>query len=132
MNFKFQISNFKYPILLLVTSYLLLVTLPIPAYAVDSVNLADQYGFANNGSLGALLGKIEPVAFTIAAIGVTFYFAIAAFKWITSGGDKGALDGARNMMTHSVIGILMLLMLFLVLQYLPAAIGLGDSFKIIK
>jgi hypothetical protein len=102
-----------------------------PAYAQDTVNLADEYAFGNIGSFGGLLHLIEPMVFVIASVAVVFYFAIGAFRWIVSGGDKSALEGARNMMTHAIIGFFMLILVFLLVQYLPSAIGLGDSFKII-
>ena len=112
-------------------NFLKLFSIIPTVYAAD-IDLNQQYGFAKFGSIGSLLHTLEPMMFSIATIGVIFYFAIGAFKWITSGGDKNALDGARNMMTHAVIGIFMLIMLFLVLQYIPQAIGLGSSYKIIN
>jgi hypothetical protein len=36
------------------------------------------------------------------------YFMIGALQWITSAGDKAALEHARGRMTHATIGLIML------------------------
>lgn len=92
---------------------------------MNGVDLGGQYGFSWIKNLGAYLSyAIIPVVFEIASIALLFYFVIAAFKLVTSGGDKEAVAGARAMITHAIIGLVMLIAVFLLLQYLPPAIGL--------
>ncbi|MBI2596397.1 hypothetical protein HYW46_06750 [Candidatus Daviesbacteria bacterium] len=95
-----------------------------PVYAED---LKKQYGFGWITSLGDVISRnIVPAGFEIAGIALLFYIVIAAIKYMTSGGDKEAVASARGMITHSVIGFLMLIFLFLFLQYILPAIGLKN------
>lgn len=101
-----------------------------PVYAVD-LNTQYAFGGAEFSSLGQALTHLVKPAFNIAAIAVTFYLIIGAFKYITSGGDKQALEKARAMITHAIIGFLLLMLMFLILQYIPEAIGL-EGFSIVQ
>jgi hypothetical protein len=115
--------------LLIVHSTLYILHLE-PAFA-ETVKLEDAYAFGKVGSFGALASKIVPVIFAFASVVVMVYFAVGAFKWIMSGGDKAQVEAARQMLTHSVIGIFLLVVLFLVVQFLPQALGL-ENYTIFK
>ncbi len=97
-------------------------------YAAD---LSTEYAFGGVKSLGEGVSYLVVPAFGIATTAVAFYFIMGAFKFLTSGSNKDSIASGRNMIIHAVIGFLMLMMLFLVLQYLPEAIGLS-GFKIIQ
>lgn len=94
--------------------------------------IRDQYEFAVwYDSLGKLTTILIPLAFSIAAIMISFYFIIAAFELITSQGDKAHIVSARSKIYHSIIGFILLIALFIILQYIiPAFLG-SDTFKII-
>lgn len=77
------------------------------------------------GSLGTFVQAIVPLAFSIAVIMVSFYFIIGAFELITSQGDKGHIVSARAKIYHSIIGFVLLVVIFLIMQYLPTALGLS-------
>lgn len=108
---------------LLAISFLLLAT---PTYAADPppcdnvncVDISKTYAFGDIATLGQGLNRLIEPAFAIAALGVISYFLIAGFKYISSSGEKEALAEARQMITHSIIGFIMLLMLFLVVEFL--------------
>lgn len=100
------------------------------AHAQSGIPLKDQFGFGWIGSIGDLLNILIPVGFTLAGLVVTFFFILGALRFIISGGDKQAIDNARNMIIHSIIGLILLLLIFLLLKILPEAIGL-KNFKII-
>lgn len=44
------------------------------------------------------------------------YFLIGAIRWITSGGDKGQVESARNQVLHAVVGLIVLFSLFAILS----------------
>lgn len=62
------------------------------------------------GNLGynELVSKIIDVVFIVAAAMTFFYLIFGAISWITSGGDKGKVEAARNKITAAVIGLLIL------------------------
>lgn len=54
------------------------------------------------------LGSIMSFAMLIAALLVFFYLLWGGFEWVTSGGDKGKLEKARQRITGAVTGIVIL------------------------
>lgn len=106
-----------------------------PAFAQNTpqvpTNLSDEYAFGYIKTLGYGLSHLAVPMFYIAGTAVTFYLVIGAFKYLTSNGDKNAVQGAKNMITHSIIGFILLIMVFLILQFLPQLFNL-QGFRIIQ
>lgn len=99
------------------------------AYA--SFELKDAYPFGGITSLGQGLNFLTGPIFMIAGLGVVSYFFFGAFKYLTSGGDKNATSAAQAMITHAIIGFVLLIFIFLFLQFLPDLLGL-KGLKIIQ
>ncbi len=104
--------------------------LPTTAYAKPA-DLSQEYAFGPINSLGEGLTTLVRVGFEIGTTVVVIYFLIAAYQIITSAGDKNALAGAQSRMTHSIIGIILLVMLFSILQFIPSFFGI-ENFKLIE
>lgn len=70
-------------------------------------------------ALGLLLaiGVLAAVAFLI----------WGGIKWITSGGDKGKVDGARSTIVAAVIGLIVLLLSFVILSFVIQILGVGNN-----
>lgn len=79
------------------------------------------------GDLSTFVSTLSPLVFSIAAVMVMFYFIIAAFELITSQGDKGHIVSARSKIYHSIIGFILLILIFLIMQYIPKALGINFS-----
>ena len=68
---------------------------------------------------GKLIAKILTISITIGALMVLLYLIWGGIEWITSGGDKGKTESARNKITQSIIGLVVLasvLALFMLIQ----------------
>jgi len=89
-----------------------------------SPKISEQFGFGGINSLGIFINRLIPLAFSIAAMMVVFYFIIGAFELITSQGDKAHIVSARSKIYHSIIGFVLLMALFLIMQYLLPALGI--------
>jgi hypothetical protein len=79
---------------------------------------------AENGS--ALLSYIRVIWNTVQIIGgllVLFYFILGGVDWITSHGEKGKVEAARNKMTQAVIGFIILISTFTIVGFLGTLIG---------
>src|SRR3989344_4887455 len=98
---------------LLFTFYFLLLT---PAYA--KVNIGESFGFKDIKSLGQGTSQLIMPFFSLAAVIVVIYFMVGAYKYLTSGGNKEEVEGARQMITHAIIGFILLMFAFLVIQFL--------------
>ncbi len=103
----------------------------IPPVKAQGFNLSNEYGFGQISSLGDAFGYLIGPGFAIAGTAVVFYLLIGAVRYIISGGDKAKVEGARAMMTHAIIGLILLIMLFLVIEFLPGLLNLG-SYRIVK
>lgn len=80
------------------------------AYAqVKLGNMLNPEGFTG-GNLGytELVKALVNLVFVVAAALTFFYLIFGAINWITSGGDKGKVEAARNKITAAVIGLLIL------------------------
>lgn len=65
-------------------------------------------------SVPDLIGAALTFIFVIAVVVAIFFLLLGALKWIYSGGDKAAVEGARNTITAAVIGLVILFLVFLV------------------
>lgn len=76
------------------------------------------------GDAAQLIKTLTPIMFSIITIMIAFYFIIGAIELITSQGDKAHIVSARAKIYHSIIGFILLIFVFLIMQYLPKALGL--------
>jgi hypothetical protein len=92
-----------------------------------------QYEFGYTfSSLGEFTQTLVPLAFSIAALMVVFYFIIGSIELINSQGDKAHIVSARSKIYHSIIGFILLIAIFVIMQYLiPALLAPTTTFRII-
>ncbi|MFH2118379.1 MAG: hypothetical protein ABII10_01435 [Candidatus Paceibacterota bacterium] len=80
---------------------------------------ADLPGSGVQDSFGNFMSGLMSATMVLAAI-ITFFFLIwGAIEWITSEGDKGKLEKARNRITQALVGLIVLsatTALFILLQ----------------
>jgi len=56
--------------------------------------------------VGGLLSGIIGLVFLLGFLLTLAYLLTGGMQWITSQGDKGALESARNKITHAIIGLI--------------------------
>ena len=88
--------------------------------AAPGVDIDQHFGFSgpNYSSLGQATSQLMVPFFSIATFLVMIYFLTGAFKYLRAGGNKEEVEGARQMITHAIIGFLLLMLAFLVLQFM--------------
>ncbi len=86
--------------------------------------LSTPKGFATD--LGTAISGILSFVMVIAALLVLFYLILGGIEWITSGGDKGKTESARNKITAAVIGIIILAAAFAVTQVVLRFLGFSN------
>lgn len=94
-----------------------------------NVEIAVPRGFATTFS--GLINGILSFVLIISALLVLFYLLWGGFDWITSGGDKGKTEKARNKIVAAVIGLLIVAASFAVLNLVIRFLGfstLNDVF----
>jgi TRAP-type C4-dicarboxylate transport system permease small subunit len=84
-------------------------------------------GPTGNQSGISFLQKFIPaainLAFVAAAVIFLFMLIFGAIQWISSGGDKQALESARGRITSALIGIVILFALFAILNLISNFFG---------
>jgi hypothetical protein len=83
-------------------------------------------GFAED--LGSYINAILSLVIVVSLLLVFFNFIMAGFQWITSGGDKGKTEEARNKIVNAVIGILIVSSSFAVAGFVAYILGF-ESFN---
>lgn len=61
-------------------------------------------------------------------IGVLFFFfvlVVGAIQWISSGGDKNALEEAKHKITNAIVGIVILFSVFAILKLIENFFGVS-------
>ncbi len=94
------------------------------------INISIPEGFFNN--ISELINGVLRLVMIIAALLVFIYLLWGGIEWITSGGDKGKTESARNKITSAIIGLIIMAaswaLLTIVLNFLGYA-GLEDVFN---
>ncbi len=78
----------------------------VMAAGIKDTNIDPGKGFAT--SFGGLVNGIVSFIMVIAAVLVFLYLIWGGIEWITSGGDKGKTEAARNKITSAVIGLIVI------------------------
>jgi hypothetical protein len=68
---------------------------------------------------------------SIGAVFVLIYFIWGALGWITSSGDKGKLESARDRITQAIIGLIILVGSYAIIGFV-GEIFFGDTFSILQ
>ncbi len=81
---------------------------------------------------GALVNSVLSIVMVIALLLVLLYLVLGGIEWITSGGDKGKTESARNKITAAIIGIIILAAAYALTQLVAWILGfegLGSAFN---
>lgn len=86
-------------------------------------NLSPITSSAGVGQFQSIISTVISLFFIIGILLFFAYFLIGAIKWITSGGDKQAVEGARGTIAHAIIGLVILFTLFAAVKIIEAVFG---------
>ncbi len=108
-----------------------LATFAVPAFAqgVLDASIKTPPGstiIPPNTSIGSIVSFLVAFIIVIAFLAALFYIVLGAFQWITSGGDKGKVDSARNHIIAAILGLIIIALSFVIINVVLAALGLGN------
>ncbi|MDQ3008382.1 MAG: pilin [bacterium] len=75
-------------------------------------------------NLEILISRILSILTVVGGIFFVIYFVLAAFKWITAGGDSAKIGKARDEMVQGVIGLIILVAAYGIVGLIGTIIGL--------
>lgn len=102
----------------------------LAATRFTDTNVDPGKGFATD--FGGMINGVLSFVMVIAALLVFMYLIWGGIEWITSGGDKGKTESARNKITSAIIGLVVVAasyaILTLALNFLGFSGGLNEVF----
>ncbi len=70
-----------------------------------------------------IIATIIQIAFALAGLVATFYLIMGGYNYITSGGDPEAAEAAKVMITNSIIGMVVILVSYLIVEFVLIQLG---------
>jgi uncharacterized membrane protein len=95
------------------------------AFAASATGTAINPGQGFATDIGGLINSVLNLVMIIALLLVFLYLILGGIQWITSGGDKGKTEEARNKITAAVIGIIILAAAYALVQFVAYVLGFG-------
>jgi hypothetical protein len=92
------------------------------AYSAGSGD--DPSGGLALANMETLISNLIGALTVVGSILFVVYFILGAFEWISSGGDKGKLEHARNRMMYGILGMIIIVGAYSLLGLLSGIIGL--------
>lgn len=105
--------------------------LTLAASQVQAINIIGDEGLKKPtgfaADLGQVINSVLSFVLVIAALLVLMYLIMGGIEWITSGGDKGKTEGARNKITAAVIGLVVLAAAFAIFTLVVKFLGFSNT-----
>jgi len=94
------------------------------AYAATNIGLNQPTGFVIT-DLGKMIQGLITFALYIAFILVFVFLVWGGIEWLTSGGDKGRTEAARNRITAAIVGLAIIVASYAIVQILQNLFGVS-------
>lgn len=101
------------------------VSATVLALEVSDTPIDPGRGFASD--IGGVINAVLSFVMVIAALLVLLYMVWGGIEWISSGGDKGKTESARNKITAAVIGLIILAASYAVFMLVIRFIGFEST-----
>lgn len=82
--------------------------------AAENVNLATCQ--AGSLSISETLATVIQFLFVVAVILALGFLVYGGIRWITSGGDKGGVENARNTIIAAIIGLIVVFLAYVIIN----------------
>lgn len=101
----------------------------LPAFA-DPIKLCPAAPFDvlcdkfKSDNFGVIIGNAIVIFLIVAIVIAVFYLIYGGIKWIISGGDKTAVEAARNHIIAAIVGLVIALLSFFILNVVLGLLGI--------
>ena len=120
----------KKSIVFISTLSLTLLSSAQSVFAAPAINICPKNGFeglCNDQltNLSTIVPNIITLLLILAVIIAVFFLIFGGIKWIISGGDKAAVEGARNTIVAAIIGLVIAFLAFLIINVIGKIFGVS-------
>lgn len=95
------------------------------AFAQTPINLQPPTGSINNVAIQNIPQFIITLLFVIGIIVAISFLIYGGIKWVMSGGDKAAVESARNHIVAAIVGLVIVAGAFFILNVVFALLGVN-------
>lgn len=85
--------------------------------------------FTGNVTLESVIVTIINIAFLAAGLVAVIYLIIGGFRYVTSGGNAEAIEGAKATILNAIIGLIVIFISFLLVNYILRSLGISSIFN---
>lgn len=102
-----------------------------PVFAQTNISLCPVSGTFGGlcgleyGKFGTYVGTLVSLVLAIAVIVALFFLVWGGIKWITSGGDKTGVEGARNTIIAAIVGLIIAFLAYLIINFVGGFFGIN-------
>src|SRR3989344_6806909 len=75
----------------------------------------------------AIFENVISIALAFAGITLFVMFLIGGFRYMTAGGDAKAVEAAKGTLTHAVLGLVVLILAWIIIQFIEVLTGVRLS-----
>ena len=93
------------------------LVIPVP----DMIKITD---------LGKFISAILASILVIATLAAFIFLIIGGLRWITSGGDKGSVEGAQKQIQAAIIGLFVVFAAWAIMLVVGKFLGIPDIFNL--
>ncbi|MBI4059093.1 hypothetical protein HY404_02510 [Candidatus Microgenomates bacterium] len=98
---------------------------------LEDVPGATENGVATIKGLEVIFSNVVTIAIALAGIALFIMLISGGFKFLTAGGDKQGVEGAKQTLTYALIGFVVIISAFLILQFIKEFTGVDVTiFKV--
>lgn len=92
----------------------------------DILSKLGAFPFTQNNGLGIFVSNVIGLLIGLAGIFFLIFLVWGGVQWITSGGEKGSVENARNQITNAAIGLVIVVAAWAIFSVLKTFLGLPN------
>jgi len=108
---------------------LLVVVLASPVMAQGKWYVINPFVGWGEITLQAVIARIINIAMMAAGLVAVIFLIIGGFRYVTSGGNAEAIEGAKATILNAIIGLIVIFISFLLVNYILNALGIANVFN---
>ena len=114
-----------------ITSVAALLTTPSYVFAQGELSISiPTPAILKITDLGKFISAILAAILVIATLAAFIYLIIGGLRWITSGGDKGSVEGAQKQIQAAIIGLFVVFAAWAIMLVIGKFLGIPDVFNL--
>ena len=96
----------------------------VPAFADTNIVITPPPTVAKAANINDIVSFVITVLVVVGVIAALAFLIYGGIKWITSGGDKNAVESARNHIVAAIVGLVIIILSFVIIGFIFQILGI--------